>query len=118
MLKNLKFYGFHGIHEEESIKGQAFYVDVEMMLDLKKAGQSDNLDNTVDYSNSYEIVKDIVENNKFNLIECVAEKIAQKILSTSPLIKKILIRVKKPFAPIEGEFENIEVEIMRARDEK
>ena len=57
LLNNMKFYAYHGVLPEEQEKGQNFYIDVEIDYSTKKAGLSDNLEDTIDYSLVYEIIK-------------------------------------------------------------
>ena len=113
ILKNMKFFAYHGVLEEERLNGQYFFVDTVMSVDLKQAGNTDELGDTVDYSAVYNIIKDITENNKFRLIECLADNISREIMSRYKNIKEILVRVRKPDAPIGGELDWAEVEITR-----
>lgn len=115
ILKNMKFYAYHGVLPEERTEGQYFIIDVELYTDLFLAGNSDNLDHTVSYAAVYEDIKDITLKNKFMLIERLAETIAQSILDKYKNVEKIKILVKKPQAPIEGEFDWMGVEIERSR---
>lgn len=116
ILKNMKFFGYHGVFPEEQEKGQHFYIDVEMCTDLKKAGATDNLEDTIDYSAVYNIVKEITETKRFRLIERLADIISREILSRHESISEILVRVRKPEAPIGGELDWAEVEIKRLRN--
>ncbi len=50
LLRDLRFYGYHGVHPEEQRLGQPFAVDLEAELDLRRAGQRDDLSDTVSYS--------------------------------------------------------------------
>lgn len=109
----MKFFAYHGVLEEERLNGQYFFVDTVMSVDLKQAGNTDELGDTVDYSAVYNIIKDITENNKFRLIECLADNISREIMSRYKNIKEILVRVRKPDAPIGGELDWAEVEITR-----
>jgi len=115
LLRNMKFFAYHGVLPEEQANGQNFYVDVEMILDLKKAGNSDALEDSVDYSGVYALVRDTVENNKFRLIEKLAHGISREIMSRYEKIVQITIRVRKPEAPIDGQLDYAEVEITRCR---
>ena len=117
VLKDIKLYGYHGVFPSEREKGQFFYIDVEAFLDLKEAGQTDDLEKTVDYSKIDDMIKLINENNKFRLIETFAHKISREILSTFKEIERIIVRVRKPDAPIDGDFAWVGVEIERFRDE-
>ncbi len=115
IMKNMKFFGHHGVTEEERLKGQLFCIDVYMHLDLAKAGNTDNLQYTVDYSEVYDIIKYITENNRFQLIEKLAESISDGILSGYKDIGGITVCVKKPEAPVDGQFDWMGVEITRSR---
>lgn len=116
-LKNMKFYAYHGFFPEEQEKGQTFFVDVEMYLDVSNAGKEDDLNKTVDYSAVYGLVKDVVTNNIFRLIETLADRISREILSKYKNVSETIVRVRKPEAPLGGELDWAEVEIRRQGDE-
>lgn len=115
IMENMGFYGYHGVLQEEKILGQKFFVDAYLYLPLKKAGETDDLNFSVNYGEVYETIKEIVTNKKFDLLEGLAESICSEIFSSFPLIQKILIRVKKPEAPVSGIFDYFGVEIERER---
>ncbi len=117
IMKNLAFYGYHGVLKEENNIGQKFFIDIEMYCSLKKAGETDDVEDTINYAEVYNIAKDIVENEKLNLIEALAEEIAQRILDKFEKVKEIMIRVKKPEAPVPGIYDYFAVEIRRGRNE-
>jgi dihydroneopterin aldolase len=116
-LKNMKFFAYHGILSEEREKGQNFFIDVELFLDLKKPGESDNLEDTVDYSKIYDMIKHITEENRFQLIEKLAESLTKGIMTSYPFVVEIHMRVRKPEAPINGILDYAEVELKRIRNE-
>jgi dihydroneopterin aldolase len=113
----MKFYGYHGVLPEEQENGQDFYIDVEMSLDLKKPGKTDELSDTVNYAEVYGIIKYVTKSYKFRLIEKLAERISREILSSYDKIYEIMVRVKKPEAPLTGEFDMVGVEVRRKREE-
>jgi len=113
-LKNMVFYGYHGVSASEKALGGKFEVDVELYKDLKKAGQSDNLNDTLNYEKVYKIVNDCTRNNKFYLIETLAERIANTVVGQF-LTHKVIVRVRKPHAPVKGVLDTVEVEIERAK---
>lgn len=117
IMKNLSFYGYHGAMKEENILGQKFFIDIDLYVDLKKAGNSDCVEDTVHYGEAYKIVKEVVENKRFKLIEALAENIAEEILNNFPLVKEINIIIKKPEAPVPGIFDYFGVEIRRKKNE-
>lgn len=114
-LKNLEFYGCHGVNEAEKNCPQKFIITVKLYLDLSRAGKSDELADTVNYSEVYKILKGIFEQQSFNLIERLAEIAATILLEKYSKLNKIDIRVKKPEAPVKGEFDYFAVNITRER---
>jgi len=112
-LKNLNFYGYHGLLKEENNLGQRFYVDIELFLDLKPAGQKDDINLTVNYADIYAITKKHFTDKQYKLLETLAENISQDVLNYSKLIQEVLIRIRKPNAPVNGHFDYFEVEIRR-----
>ena len=114
LLQNMMFYGFHGVHEYEREQGQRFYLDVEMTLDVSQAAKSDDVCDTVDYTVIYSRVKDIVENRRFNLLEALGVNIAEMVLEFS-LVTQARVKIRKPAAPIPGQIDFVETEIIRGR---
>ncbi|MFA4884311.1 MAG: dihydroneopterin aldolase [Desulfotomaculaceae bacterium] len=114
ILEGMEFYGYHGTRPEEKTLGQRFIVDVELFLDLRQAGETDNLDYTVNYAQVFELVQSIVCGRSRQLIESVAEAIAGALLDRFPA-DEVLVRVKKPQAPLPGMFAWAAVEIGRKK---
>ena len=101
ILNGMRFYGFHGVHDEERKAGQYFLVNLECITDLHKAGISDNIEETINYSDIYQNVRNIVEGEPRNLLETVAEEIADILLSIYR-IKQLTIRIAKPDLVLQG----------------
>lgn len=114
-INDMMFYGYHGVLVEENKIGQRFKVDIIVDVDLKKAGQTDDLSNTINYQELYNITQNIVEGPPFNLIEAVGEKIASVFLDTFPQIINCRIKVIKPDPPIPGYYNSVAIEINRGR---
>lgn len=112
IVKNIKAYGYHGALTEENILGQNFYADVILYKDLQKAGLTDDLNKSISYVDVYYDVEDIIKNKRFKLIEALAEMIAHTLL-VKYSIKKIKVKIRKPGAPINGNFDYVGVEITR-----
>lgn len=108
-LHNMTFYGFHGVSKAERETGRRFEVDCELQLDIAKAAKSDRLSDTRNYTLVYGVVEEIVMNNKFNLLETVAARIALK-LQKDFKPKRVVVRVRKRIPPIPGNLDYIEVE--------
>lgn len=116
ILKDMQFFGYHGVLPEETTLGQEFFVDMELYLDLNAAGKSDNRDDTVNYAEVFRLVREIVEGPPRNLIEAVAESIATAVLECFPVCQ-VRVTVKKPSAPVPGHFAYMAVEITRTAGE-
>lgn len=114
-VNQMEFYGYHGVFPEETRLGQRFKVDLAVSLDLKKAGETDELKYSVHYGELYELCKEIVEGKPYKLVEAVAEKIAGSVLTVFPLIEEVTVKVIKPDPPIPGHYKSVAVEITRRR---
>ena len=109
------FYGFHGANPAEREVGQRFVVDLEVHRDLCPAGLSDDLADTVSYTRFYELVKEILEGPSRNLLENIAETIAQRVLEGFE-VEAVKVRVRKPEVPIKGSvLDHASVEVFRER---
>lgn len=114
-LHGMVFYGYHGASQAEREVGQRFIVDVEVQRDLSVAGVSDDISDTVNYSEVFRLIKEVVEGSKRELIESVAETIAQRMLDSFDL-DAVTVVVKKPEAPIKNSvLDHVAVEINRSR---
>ncbi|WP_028777616.1 dihydroneopterin aldolase [Shimazuella kribbensis] len=114
ILKQMSFYGYHGAFPEENKLGQRFLVDLELRLDLQAAGTTDQLNNSIDYGDVFQVVQQMVEHQRFRLIEALAENIADELLTKFP-VPEVLVRVTKPDPPIPGHYESVGVELVRSR---
>ncbi|XP_013708071.2 dihydroneopterin aldolase 1 isoform X1 [Brassica napus] len=114
VLKALKFYGYHGAIPEENTLGQTFLVDIDAWVSLKKAGLSDNLDDTISYVDIFSIAKETVEGPPLNLLEAVAERIASRTLEKFPQVTAVQVKLCKPnVALIKNTIDYLGVEIFR-----
>jgi 7,8-dihydroneopterin aldolase/epimerase/oxygenase len=114
-VNGMKFYGYHGVFEEEQKLGQRFHADVSLSLDLSKAGLTDELDHTIHYGEVYDTVKEIMEGTPVKLLETLAESISAALLGRFTLIQEVTIKVIKPDPPIPGHYDSVAVEIKRGR---
>jgi dihydroneopterin aldolase len=111
-LHNMTFYGYHGISAAERQTGRRFEVDVELMVDVDKAAKSDKLKDTLNYTEVYRTVEELVAQNRFALLETIAVKLANQILEKFKP-KEVTIRVRKKIPPVPGNLDHIEVEVKR-----
>lgn len=115
ILKQLQFYGYHGLFPEERKLGQRFMVDLELFLDLQQAGTTDAMEDSVHYGEVFNTVQSIVEGEPKNLIETVAETIAKSLLESFHLLSACRVQVIKPNPPIDGQYHSVAVEIYREK---
>nr|WP_295970478.1 dihydroneopterin aldolase [uncultured Bacillus sp.] len=115
-VNQMQFYGYHGVLPEENVLGQRFIVDLVAEADLKHAGLTDELEESVSYVDLYEICKLVVEGEPCRLIESLAEKIAERILKSFRKVTTVIVKVTKPDPPIPGHFQSVAVEIKRSRE--
>ena len=108
LLENMKFYAFHGVLPEERIVGNTYSVTVKFTFDFSKAAKSDNLDETINYAEVYELVKGEMQ-QKSKLIEHVAQRILDRILLQFPQIKLLEVQLSKHHPPVSGEVEQATV---------
>ena len=114
-IKNLKIKARHGVYEFERKKDGTFELDIELYLSLEKSGQSDKLEHTIDYDNIVSIVINAFTEKNYNLVEAAAESVCEKLLGALK-VAKVIVRVRKPHAPINADFDTIEVELIRENE--
>jgi dihydroneopterin aldolase len=96
LLEGMIFHGRHGTLSAERELGQPFVVDIELRLDLQPAGLSDDLAQTVDYSEVHRQAKEIVEGSPVSLTETLAERIAGTLLEGYSTVEAVRVKVAKP----------------------
>ena len=97
----MAFYGYHGVDPAEQQLGQRFIVDLAVAYDLRRAGETDDLQDTVSYAQLYRLTRDIVEGPSCQLLEAVAARIAATVLGQTPVLG-VRVRLRKPEVPIKG----------------
>ena len=114
-LRGMRFMGCHGVLPHEREIPQPFEVDVELGISLRAAGESDALDDTVNYAKVYHTVSSIMDGAPKQLIEALAEEIADDLLRDFVSLRWVRVTVHKPAAPIDGMFSDVGVTILRRR---
>ncbi|MEB5687160.1 dihydroneopterin aldolase [Mammaliicoccus lentus] len=115
ILDGMSFYGYHGAFKAENELGQIFLVDLELKLDLSEAGETDDLEKTVNYGEVFEIVKEIMEGELVQLIEHLAERIAKQLFSHYNRVLETKVKITKNNPPIPGHYNGVGIEIVRKR---
>jgi len=112
-IENIEVFANHGVLKEENILGQKFWISVDLYLNTRKAGTSDDLSFSVDYNRVALMTEKFVTKNTFKLIETVAEKLAEMILINFKTVEKVKVEVKKPWAPVKVHTNSISIAIER-----
>ena len=114
VLTGLRASAFHGVFENERRDGQVFVLDVTVHLDFAAAAAADDLESTIHYGVLAEEIVTAVERDPVDLIETVAERIAQVVLAHRAA-QLVTVTVHKPSAPITVPFDDVAVTITRGR---
>mgnify|MGYP001183641127 CR=1 FL=1 len=109
-LENMKFHAYHGCLDFEKRDGNTFIVSLSMELDTSKAEKSDNLEDTLNYQQVYDVVKREMEISS-ELIERVSRRIYDAVLSEFPQIQSLKIELSKLNPPLGGEVEKVKIEL-------
>jgi dihydroneopterin aldolase len=115
LINDIKVFAYHGLLPEEIERGQDFFIDLELRLDFSEVSDSDDISGTVDYAAVSESVAALASTERYNLIETLAEKIAERVLSFEP-VQSVTVTVRKPRAPIKVSVGWVGVSITRARE--
>lgn len=111
-LKGLRIEAHHGVLARERQEGQPFVVDVTLWLDLSQAGKHDELASTIDYGKLATEIHRRVSGERWNLIERVAERVADLVLEDGR-VTRVAVTVHKPRAPIKVAFDDVSVTVVR-----
>ncbi|MBI3946270.1 MAG: dihydroneopterin aldolase [Armatimonadetes bacterium] len=113
IVHGIQFYGFHGVPDEEQAVGHRYAVDLELSLDLSRAGESDSIADTVNYAHLARLVVEIGTTRRFRLLEALAEQIAAAVRERAAP-QRVRVRVKKLLPPANGIIDYAAVEIVRS----
>jgi dihydroneopterin aldolase len=113
-VRGLRFHAHHGVLDFERRDGQEFLVDLVLDLDTRPAARSDDLQDTVDYGTLVDEVRSAVENDPVDLIETLAQRIADTCLRHAE-VAAVEVTVHKPHAPIQATFDDVALTINRSR---
>ena len=114
-LRGLRVLGRHGVLTEERERAQPFEVDLDLEVDLRPAGASDDLADTVDYGAVTDSVVAVVGGAHADLLEHLAARIAAAVFASSPLISATVVTVRKLRPPVPFDLASAGVTIRRER---
>jgi dihydroneopterin aldolase len=112
-LRGIEVYARHGVLEEEQVRSQVFRIDLTVFADLAAAGRSDDLDDTIDYRWLADQVKETVGGESHKLIERVASRLAESVLS-DPKTRRVVVTIHKPEAELGAVLDDVSVTVDRS----
>lgn len=112
-VTNMKVFAYHGVLEEEKKNGQDFFLNAKVYVDMRKAGLTDKLEDTINYDSVCIFLAEVFAEKVFDTIEAAAEYTLQEIIVNFPTIQAMELEVRKPHAPLTYVPEDISVTIYR-----
>lgn len=112
-IENLEVFAKHGVFPEENVLGQKFLVSATLFTDTRRAGKTDELTASIHYGEVSQFIDRYMKEHTYQLIERVAESLAEELLLNTAGLEKVVLEVKKPWAPIGLPLETVSVEIER-----
>jgi 7,8-dihydroneopterin aldolase/epimerase/oxygenase len=112
LVPGLRALGVHGVLPEEKVRAQPFEVNLELSVDLSQAGQSDDLSDTVSYADVIESVERVITHERFELIERLAQRIAD-VCRSDTRVTQVVVEVRKLRPPVPVEVGHVAVRIVR-----
>jgi dihydroneopterin aldolase len=114
-LKSLQFHAYHGYYEKERKEGNNFEVDLIFKADLRKAGSTDDLNDTIDYQNVLEEVQAVMNGPSMKLIETLTKKIGDRLFEHFARIQSLDVIVRKLNPPLDVNTEYSEIRMQWQR---
>ncbi|MCR5469077.1 MAG: 2-amino-4-hydroxy-6-hydroxymethyldihydropteridine diphosphokinase [Lachnospiraceae bacterium] len=112
-IEGIEVFANHGVFPEENKLGQKFVLSLELHMDTRMAGLTDELEYSVHYGKVAEFSSDFLQKNTYNLIEAAAEHLAQAILLKFQMVREVRVQLFKPWAPIGLPMKSVSVDITR-----
>ena len=112
-IRDLEIFANHGVFPEETALGQKFVVSAVMYTETRPAGLTDELSASINYGEVSHMITDFLQKNTYKLLEAAVENLAGTLLLSLPLLKKITLRIEKPWAPVGLPLKTVAVEITR-----
>ena len=120
-IEGVRSFGRHGVLAGERTYDQPFVVDIELEVDVTSASRTDDVVNTISYADAAQDAVEVITGESVNLIETLAERIADRVLARGPLA--VSVTIHKPEAPVGIPFSDVfvtvrrrQVEMVRLRD--
>ena len=112
-ITGLKIFAHHGVLEKEKADGQDFFLNAKLFYDMKAPGNSDDLNQALNYADACQYMTEVFAKTGYDLIEAAAEHLCTEMMLHYPMLQKIELELCKPHAPIGLPFENVSVNMTR-----
>ena len=112
LVSGLRELGVHGVLPEEQTRPQPFEVDLELLVDVRAAGESDALEDTVDYGAVCDAVSRVVSSEHYQLLERLASRIAE-VCRADPRVVGVVVEVRKLRPPVRAMLDYVAVRVER-----
>lgn len=114
-IDDMEIFAHHGVFDSEKEEGQLFIISAVLTVCLGETSIQDALEQTIDYSEIADLIRTTTVKNQFDLIEFLAQQIAEEILSKYNRVMSVVVEVRKPDAPMDHKFKNVGVIIKMNR---
>ncbi|MBU0764952.1 MAG: dihydroneopterin aldolase [Bacteroidetes bacterium] len=111
-LEGMEFFARHGCTRKEQEKGNTFIVDLIIGEDLTVAGKSDDLNDAIDYTEVYNLIKQEMK-IRSNLLEHVGMRILDAVSDHFEGLSEITVKISKPDPPVDGKTNSFSVVMTR-----
>jgi len=111
ILKDIHFFAYHGVLPQEAVVGNEFVVNLILEVDITSAMQTDDVADTVNYAEVYEVMKAEMQ-QRSNLLEHVAGRIANRLLDNFPAITSVDILLEKLNPPMAADLNSAAVHLV------
>ncbi len=114
-IQGLEVYGHHGVAREEQVLGQRLVFDIRLTVDNCGAAQTDDVADTVDYTEVIDVVVEVTTTESFFVLERLVQATAETILRKFP-VDEVWVQVTKPYPPVACALASVgaAVELVRA----
>lgn len=113
VIKDLEVFAYHGVFKEEKNLGQKFLISLEIFLDIRVVAKTCDLTKSIHYGELCHKIEREFKKESYDLIETASEKICEYLLKEYPIIEKVRVKLKKPWAPIHRSLDTVWIEIER-----
>lgn len=115
VIKDLEIYANHGLFKEEKVLGQKFLVSIDIFYSMSEVAKNKNLEYSIDYGKLCHEIVELFKSENEDLIETCAYKIVEYVFTKYKICEKVVVSIKKPWAPINLPLNSAEVVIQRKK---